>query len=158
METISKVIYSACVIGVVSTFIEIASPQGSVKKQLDLIVGIVLVLVVITPFMNKEFKIRLSDYTYVQDSKIYGELNEFSTQTVLNEARSKVSDYFRQKFNEDGIKYDDIIIKLELNEYNQIEIKRVTVKAQSGNEKRIAQIVKKELPQTEVTVTAGDSS
>ena len=41
METISKVIYSACVIGVVSTFIEIASPQGSVKKQLDLIVGIV---------------------------------------------------------------------------------------------------------------------
>ena len=158
METISKVIYSACVIGVVSTFIEIASPQGSVKKQLDLIVGIVLVLVVITPFMNKEFKIRLSDYTYVQDSKIYGELNEFSTQTVLNEARSKVSDYFRQKFNEDGIKYDDIIIKLELNEYNQIEIKRVTVKAQSGNEKRIAQLVKKELPQTEVTVTAGDSS
>ena len=158
METISTVIYSACVIGVVSTFIEIASPQGSVKKQLDLIVGIVLVLVVITPFMNKEFKIRLSDYTYVQDSKIYGELNEFSTQTVLNEARSKVSDYFRQKFNEDGIKYDDIIIKLELNEYNQIEIKRVTVKAQSGNEKRIAQLVKKELPQTEVTVTAGDSS
>ncbi len=158
METISKVIYSACVIGVVSTFIEIASPQGSVKKQLDLIVGIVLVLVVITPFMNKEFKIRLSDYTYVQDSKIYGELNEFSTQTVLNEARSKVSDYFRQKFNEDGIKYDDIIIKLELNEYNQIEIKRVTVKAQSGNEKRITQLVKKELPQTEVTVTAGDSS
>ncbi len=158
METISKVIYSACVIGVVSTFIEIASPQGSVKKQLDLIVGIVLVLVVITPFMNKEFKIRLSDYTYVQDSKIYGELNEFSTQTVLNEARSKVSDYFRQKFNEDGIKYDDIIIKLELNEYNQIAIKRVTVKAQSGNEKRIAQLVKKELPQTEVTVTAGDSS
>ena len=158
METISKVIYSACVIGVVSTFIEIASPQGSVKKQLDLIVGIVLVLVVITPFMNKEFKIRLSDYTYVQDSKIYGELNEFSTQTVLNEARSKVSDYFRQKLNEDGIKYDDIIIKLELNEYNQIEIKRVTVKAQSGNEKRITQLVKKELPQTEVTVTAGDSS
>lgn len=158
METISTVIYSACVIGVVSTFIEIASPQGSVKKQLDLIVGIVLVLVVITPFMNKEFKIRLSDYTYVQDSKIYGELSEFSTQTILNEARSKVSDYFRQKLNENGIKCDDIIIKLELNEYNQIEIKKVTVKAQSENEKRITQLVKKELPQTEVTVTAGDSS
>ena len=77
----------------------------------------------------------------------------------MNEARSpESSDYFRQKFNEDGIKYDDIIIKLELNEYNQIEIKRVTVKAQSGNRKRITQLIKEDLPQTEVAVTAGDSS
>ena len=57
MDTVKTIIYSACVVGVVSTMIEIASPEGTMKKQLDLVIGLVLVMVVITPFMNKDMKI-----------------------------------------------------------------------------------------------------
>ena len=63
MDTVKTIIYSACVVGVVSTMIEIASSEGTMKKQLDLVIGLVLVMVVITPFMNKDFRFRLNDYS-----------------------------------------------------------------------------------------------
>lgn len=158
MEILKTVIYSACVIGIVSTFVDIAAPQGSMKKQLDLIIGIILVLVVITPFMNKEFKIRLSEYTYDYDKKIYGEIKNYTEQTVLDEASSRVSDHFRKKLSDNGIKCDNIIITPELDEYNRIEIKKVQISSQQGDRTIITKLIKEDLPQTEVVVTAGDSS
>lgn len=158
MEILKTVIYSACVIGIVSTFVDIAAPQGSMKKQLDLIIGIILVLVVITPFMNKEFKIRLSEYTYDYDKKIYGEIKKYTEQTVLDEASSRVSDHFRKKLSDNGIKCDNIIITPELDEYNRIEIKKVQISSQQGDRTIITKLIKEDLPLTEVIVTAGDSS
>ena len=158
MEILKTVIYSACVIGIVSTFVDIAAPQGSMKKQLDLIIGIILVLVVITPFMNKEFKIRLSEYTYDYDKKIYGDIIKYTEQTVLDEASSRVSDHFRKKLSDNGIKCDNIIITPELDEYNRIEIKKVQISTQQGDSTIITKLIKEDLPQTEVVVTAGDSS
>ena len=56
MDTVKTIIYSACIIGVISTMIDIASPEGSLKKQTDIIIGLVLVMVVITPLMDSDFK------------------------------------------------------------------------------------------------------
>lgn len=157
MDIVRTIIYSACIIGVISTFIEISSPEGSMKKQLELILGIVLMLVVITPFMNSEFRIRLSDYACEYDKKLSSSISSYQSQTVLKEAEKAVNDYFTRKLRDNGIETKDIIITLELNEYNQIEIRRVQVKADSADADKIKKLINGELAQTEVIVTAGDS-
>lgn len=158
MDIVRTIIYSACVIGVISTFVEMSAPEGSMKKQLELILGIVLMLAVITPFMKSDFRIRLSDYACEYDKKLSASISTYETQTVLNEASRAVKEYITGKLRDNGIETEDIIITLELDEYNQIEIRKVQVKTQSLEANKISELIHSELAKTEVIVTAGESS
>lgn len=158
MDTVKTMIFSACVIGVVSTMLEIASPEGTMKKQLDLVLGLVLVMTVITPFMDNSFKFRLSDYTASYDKHICDDIKQYENSVVLENAKSELTTYFRSKLTSGGIKCGDINIYLEINEYNQIEITKIQVTSNKQDQQRIKELIHSELPQTEVSFIAGDSS
>ncbi len=158
MDTVKTIIYSACVVGIVSTMLEIAAPEGTLKKQLDLIMGLVLVMVVITPFMDKSFKFRLNDFTADYDQKICEQIKDSERSVVLETARKELSEYLTKKLNDSGVNCKDVIISLQINEYNQIEITNVQVSADKGSADRITEIIKGDLPKAEITITAGDSS
>ena len=157
METLKTVIYAACIVGIISTMIDIASPEGSMKKQLDVIVGMILIMAVAAPFMGSNFTIRLSEKSLSSDSKVVSELKDYEKKAILQDAENKVSEYFKSKMNNNGIGVDDIVIKTELNEYNQIEIKSVTV-ITSSDGKQIEDIIKSELPEARIIITAGDNN
>lgn len=157
METLKTVIYAACIVGIISTMIDIASPEGSMKKQLDVIVGMILIMAVAAPFMGGNFTIRFSETSLSSDSKVVSEIKDYEKKAILQDAENKVSEYFKSKMNNNGIGVDDIVIKTELNEYNQIEIKSVTV-ITSSDGKQIEDIIKSELPEARIIITAGDNN
>ena len=157
MDTVKTIIYSACIVGVVSSMIEIASPEGTMKKQLELILGLVLVMVVITPFMNSDFKFRLNDYTVSYDKKIYEDIKKYENDLVVDNARKELSGYFQKKLNENGIECKDVIITLDLDEYNQIEITKVQVKSTTQDKQKIKELILSELPRTQVEVIEGET-
>lgn len=158
MDTVKTIIYSACIVGVVSSMIEIASPEGTMKKQLDLILGLVLVMVVITPFMSSDFKFRLNDYTVSYDKKIYDDIKAYENSLVFENARKELSDYFQKKLADNGIDCKDVIITLELDEYNQIEITKVQVHSTQQDKQKINELILSELPKTQVEVIEGETS
>lgn len=158
MDTVKTIIYSACIVGVVSSMIEIASPEGTMKKQLDLILGLVLVMVVITPFMSSDFKFRLNDYTVSYDKKIYDDIKSYEDNLVFENARKELSDYFQKKLADNGIDCKDVIITLELDEYNQIEITKVQVHSTKQDKQKINKLILSELPKTQVEVIEGETS
>ena len=158
MDTVKTIIYSACIVGVVSSMIEIASPEGTMKKQLDLILGLVLVMVVITPFMSSDFKFRLNDYTVSYDKKIYDDIKAYENSLVFENARKELSDYFQKKLADNGIDCKDVIITLELDEYNQIEITKVQVYSTQKDKQEINKLILSELPKTQVEVIEGETS
>lgn len=158
MDTVKTIIYSACIVGVVSSMIEIASPEGTMKKQLDLILGLVLVMVVITPFMSSDFKFRLNDYTVSYDKKIYDDIKAYENSLVFENARKELSDYFQKKLADNGIDCKDVIITLELDEYNQIEITKVQVHSTQQDKQEINKLILSELPKTQVEVIEGETS
>ena len=158
MDTVKTIIYSACIVGVVSSMIEIAAPEGTMKKQLDLILGLVLVMVVITPFMNSDFKFRLNDYTVSYDKKIYDDIKAYENSLVFENARKELSDYFQKKLADNGIDCKDVIITLELDEYNQIEITKVQVYSTQKDKQEINKLILSELPKTQVEVIEGETS
>ena len=158
MDTVKTIIYSACIVGVVSSMIEIASPEGTMKKQLDLILGLVLVMVVITPFMSSDFKFRLNDYTVSYDKKIYDDIKAYENSLVFENTRKELSDYFQKKLADNGIDCKDVIITLELDEYNQIEITKVQVYSTQKDKQEINKLILSELPKTQVEVIEGETS
>ena len=158
MDTVKTIIYSACIVGVVSSMIEIASPEGTMKKQLDLILGLVLVMVVITPFMSSDFKFRLNDYTVSYDKKIYDDIKAYENSLVFENARKELSDYFQKKLADNDIDCKDVIITLELDEYNQIEITKVQVYSTKQDKQKINKLILSELPKTQVEVIEGETS
>ena len=158
MDTVKTIIYSACIVGVVSSMIEIASPEGTMKKQLDLILGLVLVMVVITPFMSSDFKFRLNDYTVSYDKKIYDDIKAYENSLVFENARKELSEYFQKKLADNGIDCKNVIITLELDEYNQIEITKVQVHSTKQDKQKINKLILSELPKTQVEVIEGETS
>ena len=158
MDTVKTIIYSACIVGVVSSMIEIASPEGTMKKQLDLILGLVLVMVVITPFMSSDFKFRLNDYTVSYDKKIYDDIKSYENSLIFENARKELSEYFQKKLADNGIDCKDVIITLELDEYNQIEITKVQVHSTKQDKQKINKLILSELPKTQVEVIEGETS
>lgn len=158
MDTVKTIIYSACIIGVISTMIDIASPEGSLKKQTDIIIGLVLVMVVITPLMDSDFKFRVKDFTGSWDKQVYRDMKDYENEVVLESADKELTAYFEHKFRENGIKFDKVIITLRVNEYNQIEITKVQVGSEEKYKSRITELIKSELPHTEISVIEGESN
>ena len=67
MNTVKAMIFIACIIGVITSMTDIATPEGTLKKQLRSVLAVILLLAVITPVMGHGFKVTLSDYTELAD-------------------------------------------------------------------------------------------
>ena len=69
MNTVKAVIFIACIIGVITSMTDIATPEGTLKKQLRSVLAVILLLVVITPVMGYGFKVTLSEYTELAEQR-----------------------------------------------------------------------------------------
>ena len=152
MELIKSVILIGCVMGIISTFSDIAAPEGSLKKQLNLILGLILVLVVITPFLGNEFRISLRDYSLKSKTEAL-DLSGYTNDALINSANKKIEEYFLDKLNKNSITEADVDIYSEINEYNEIKIKRIDVFTESSfDEEKVKKLISEDLPETEINV------
>ena len=157
MGTIKTVVCAVCVIGVVSAMIDIVSPEGNLKKHLEMVVGIILLLTIIYPFTGKGFKISLSqEINTNNDSTMYNEIMEYESKAVLEKTNEEMSAYLKNKLNSAGIPFKDVVIKSSKDEYNQIVIQSVTIYADKEDE-RIEKIIASELKDTKISIIAGDT-
>ena len=137
--------------GIITTFVDITAPEGSLKKQLNVILGVVLVLVVITPFLGGDFQISLSDYSYSSDFEAV-DLSGYTTEAVIASANEKVEEYFSEKLNKNNIGAE-LNIYSEINEYNEIEITRIDITVEnSSDEDQVRKLVREDLSETEINV------
>ena len=138
MNTVKAVIFIACIIGVITSMTDIATPEGTLKKQLR------SVLAVITPVMGHGFKVTLSDYTELSDLPEFDSVSTATELYYLSESESRLEEYFLDKLNKNGIENVRVDITTDINEYNEIEITTVRVYLTKTNDRV--------LPDTQVIV------
>ena len=138
MNTVKAVIFIACIIGVITSMTDIATPEGTLKKQLRSVLAVILLLAVITPVMGHGFKVTLSDYTELAD---------------LPESESRLEEYFLDKLNKNGIENVRVDITTDINEYNEIEITAVRVYLTKTSDRVLVEkLIAEDLPDTQVIV------
>ena len=126
MNTVKAVIFIACIIGVITSMTDIATPEGTLKKQLRSVLAVILLLAVITPVMGHGFKVTLSDYTELADL---------------------------DKLNKNGIENVRVDITTDINEYNEIEITAVRVYLTKTSDRELVEkLIAEDLSDTQVIV------
>lgn len=153
MDTIKAVIFTACIVGVITSLTDIAAPDGSLKKQLRSVLAVILVLAVITPIMGQGFKVTLSDYTELSDLPEFDNISTVTELYYLSESESRLEEYFRDKLNKNGIENVRVDITTDINEYNEIEITKVRAyPIQTSDRELIKKLISEDLPEAEVII------
>ena len=157
METIKTVILITCIVGVITAIADISLPEGGLKKQVSTILGLVLILTAVTPFMGRGFTVNLKDYTQFAEFPEYGEIKKSAQQYYLDEAEQRFEEYFKDKLNSNGI--DDVYISViaDINLDNEIELEEVKLRLKKASDKdRAEALIKADLPDVLVTFLQED--
>ena len=142
MEILKTVIFSVCITGLVGTAFEVLVPEGSLKKQFDILMGAVTVLVAVSPFMAEGFTLSCDRYDFDSDiSFSRNRIEEKAESTVLNKSEEKLEEYFLDKLNKNGIKATKVNVKLNINKDNEVEIESVEIELMQINEREEAEKV-----------------
>lgn len=161
MDILKTSIFTACIIGIVSSFTDIAAPEGALKKQMKVILTMILILGIFTPFLSGGFKLDLNAADKLVDQDEYEDLSENFQEMYLNRSTENIKDVLTNLIEQQGITVKKTVIDSQLNEYNSLEIKKVTVYLQNSSQSdrdKITAIISENLPQTEVEFAEEDSS
>lgn len=161
MDILKTSIFTACIIGIVSSFTDIAAPEGVLKKQMKVILTMILILGIFTPFLSGGFKLDLNAADKLVDQEEYEDLSENFQEMYLNRSTENIKDVLINLIEHQGITVKKTVIDSHLNEYNSLEIKKVTVYLQNSSQSdrdKITAIISENLPQTEVEFAEEDSS
>ena len=161
MDILKTSIFTACIIGIVSSFTDIAAPEGALKKQMKVILTMILILGIFTPFLSGGFKLDLNAADKLVDQDEYEDLSENFQEMYLNRSTENIKDVLTNLIKQQGITVKKTVIDSQLDEYNSLEIKKVTVYLQNSSQSdrdKITAIISENLPQTEVEFAEEDSS
>lgn len=153
LETFKTAILTASIVGIVSTFADFAAPSESMKKQLKMIITLVLILALFTPFIGTEFRISIDGIDALSDDSSYEQLSEDFTDYYLNLTNSNIEQSLISQLKAEKIYADKIRIYSEADEYNSIEITKAEVYAENLSEntkEKIIDLIGAALPDAEI--------
>lgn len=160
MDILKTAIFTACIIGIVSTLTDMATPNGRLKKQLSIILTMVLILGIFTPFVSGGFKLDLSGAD-LPDTDEYERYSEDFQDMYLTQSEENIKKALAGLLKNEGITADKIDIVSAIDEYNSLEIKKVRVyisDSTKATKDRIEKILSDNLPDTAVEFVKEESS
>lgn len=153
MQTLRSVILLSCLMGVVSTMINISLPQNSMKKQLLMIMGMITVLSVVTALTGEDMQLSLKEIDLTELPEISFEADN----VMLLTAEEKYEEYFMEKLNKNGISTEAVYVSLAFNENEEIFAQSVrAVIKDIETAERAAELIKEDLPECAVFTEKAD--
>ena len=128
---------------------------------MKVILTMILILGIFTPFLSGGFKLDLNAADKLVDQEEYEDLSENFQEMYLNRSTENINAVLTKLIEQQGITVKKTVIDSQLNEYNSLEIKKVTVYLQNSSQSdrdKITAIISENLPQTEVEFAEEDSS
>lgn len=146
-------VLTASIVGIISTFAEFAAPSEGMKKQLKMIITLVLILALFTPFIGSDFKIALDGIGDLGEDNSYSRINRDFSDYYLKQSNSNIEKSLISQLAAEGIYAERIRIYSELNEYNSIEITKAEVYADNlddSSKDRLMNIISAALPDADI--------
>lgn len=154
MDSIRSVIMAACLMGTVSTMLDMAAPEGSAKVQMLRAMGLVMILTIVSFFAGEGFRVDLDSMQLpqkVQQQDMYG--------FALAQAEESYEEYFTQLLNKNNIGVENMVVQLVINSRNEAEVSEVEVEtADSSQAQAASDLIKGELPQVRVRTVKRDEA
>lgn len=153
MNILKTSIFVACIIGIISCLADIAAPKGTMKNQIKIITSLILILAVFTPFMGEEFDIDFKSLEKLTDTEKYQSMTEDFKDMYIGMTAEKMEEEIKRLIKEQNVDIEKVVIDSDYDEYNSLEVRKVTVYAESltENEKEtINRVIGENLPEAEI--------
>jgi len=129
---------------------DIAAPEGSSKNQLNIILGIITLLAVMTPFTDSGFRLSLDEFSLDEQSAYYDRQLEYSTDNaIIDSACTRYEEYFIEKLNSNDIEVNAIDFQMSINDDEISADKAVIYLTDSSQQDAADSLIKEDLPQLE---------
>ncbi len=159
MDTVKTAVFTACIMGIISMLADIAAPEGSSKNQLNIILGIITLLAVMTPFTDSGFKLSLDEFTIDEQSSYYERQLEYGTDNaILDSACASYEEYFIEKLNSNNIEVNKIDFQMSINKDEISADKAVIYLADYSQQSDADALIKEDLPQLETEYISEDEN
>lgn len=160
MDTVKTAIFIACIMGIVSAMIDISAPEGSSKKQLLVIAGIITMLAVITPFTASGFKLSLDEFSVEQQTDYYERKLDYEAESaILSSAEKKYEEYFSDKLNSNSIKVGSVEIRLSMSDGFEVTAESITIVLHDfSQESQARELIREDLPEIQIEVLSEDEN
>lgn len=152
MDAVKSIVLVGCVIGIISTFFEFSLPKGEVRKGFGLLLGLVVSLVLITPFISGNIQLQNLKLENESMQEFYSDkIRENAQDLIMEKSQKDIEEYFIDKLNKNGIKAEEIKAQLKANSSDEIEIIKLEIKgARKDEEEKITALIREDLKQTKV--------
>lgn len=150
MDAVKTAIFTACIMGIISMLADIAAPEGSSKNQLNIILGIITLLAVMTPFTDSGFRLSLDEFSLDEQSAYYDRQLEYSADNaIIDSACTRYEEYFIEKLNSNDIEVNAIDFQMSINDDEISADKAVIYLTDSSQQDAADSLIKEDLPQLE---------
>ena len=154
MAAIKTAILIACLMGIVSSVVDMASPDSRTKKHIQAILGLVALLAILSPFEPKGFELSLDsmgldDNIRFETESIKSEMDDI----LLTDAKREYDEYFTRLLNKNDIRTAKVSTELKLNEDNELELSSICIEVcDAAYAKEAYQLIEAEVGDIEITV------
>lgn len=150
MDAVKTAIFTACIMGIISMLVDIAAPEGSYKNQLNILLGIITLLAVMTPFTDSGFKLSLDDFSLEEQNTYYSRQLEYNADNaIIESACLRYEEYFIKKLNSNNIEVNKIDFQMSIND-DEISADKAVIYLKDSTEQNYADnLIKEDLPQLE---------
>lgn len=154
MDTLKAVALIGSLLGIAFTMIEIVIPGDKLKKQIRTVMSMVMLIAVMTPFVKEGLVISVFENTDITEINETKELQSRIDEYYIIETQKQLEGSLRAYLREIEIEADNLVIDTEINEYNFLEVKSVSLSV-TDNEREAAETLIKSLigEQAEVIFT-----
>ena len=153
MGILKTSILVACIIGIISCMVDIATPEGAIKRQLKVTTSIILILAVFLPFIGNSPDLDFDEFHSLVDDGTYGQMSEDFMEMYSGMATEEMEEAIGELIGNEGIDIVNVVIESGYDEYNSLEANKVIITAIAFEDKDkevVREIITQRLPDTEI--------
>lgn len=138
MNTVIEIIKSICVGSVVVGAVWLILPSGNLNKTMRYVLGLVFLLILITPIVKKLPGIEFADVSVEAYAPQSDDLNDTVTNQVMEMAKATAKRMVVDVLTAHGVSYREISVEMDISDSYCISISRVDITLEKGEDRDAA--------------------
>lgn len=144
MESIKAAVLSGCLLGIGFSILKNIIPDRKLFSNLKTVMSLILLVSVITPFFKNDFSISVS--AFKTESATESEvLQQALDNAYINETERVLEKSLTLYLKKSEITADKLVIETYIDEYNFLEVKKVSLFVPSNDRNNAEMIIKEQL-------------
>ncbi|NLZ45924.1 MAG: hypothetical protein GX896_04450 [Clostridiales bacterium] len=142
MDTLKTVALIGCLLGVAFTMLEITIPGDKLKGHVKTVMSKVMLIAILTPFVKEGLVFAVSSDIDASELSQTEDLQKSIDDFYIKETEGKIIESLNAYLLKDGLETDNLCIVTEIDEYNFLEVKKISLKANEKDFEKIEILLK----------------